>query len=116
MGALWIIKNQQEFSKLLDDYKESNNFKTYQRLREKLKENKEVIDLIEEVRKLQKELVKIEHEKKDALPVVEKYHEKLAILEENPLYNSYVKAQKRVNEDLQFIKQELEKTLENILN
>lgn len=115
MDVLWTKKLQQEFSEILKNYKTSANFQTYQKLKEKLKENEKVLNLIEEVRNLQKKLVRAEHENKDTLPLVQEYHEKLYILEENPLYNSYLKAQKQVNEDLQTIKQQLEKILEKVL-
>lgn len=108
MEELWTIKLEQEFNLFLEEYKTSINWITYQNLVEKLKTNEKVKNLLEEVRTIQKELVKIEHEEKDTLPLTKRYQEKIDELEEIPLYTSYKEAQKRVNNDLQEIKESLE--------
>lgn len=75
---------------LINSFNEDEDFQEYFRIREKVKNNKEIMELVEKVKKLQKELVKIGSEdvqkeldivlsKLDSIPLYDTYNKKLAI-------------------------------------
>lgn len=115
MDTLWTKELEQEFNSIIEELKQSREYKNYQSLRIKLRENEELMTNIEKVRIYQKELVKLEHSKSDVMPTLEKYHEILADLEQNPLYHSYKMSEEELNNVLQYMKNQIELTIESII-
>lgn len=115
MDALWTKELEREFNSIIEELKKTDIYQNYQSLRKKLKENEEVMELIARVRTYQKELVKLEHSKTDVVPTLTKYKETLECLEQNPLYHAYKISEDELNNTLQYMKNQIEKTIESII-
>jgi len=115
MDDLWTKELEQEFNSIIEELKKQEVYKNYQSLKKKLKENKEVMELIDKVRTYQKDLVKLEHSKQDVIPTLTKYHCTLEYLEQNPLYHAYKMSEDELNNILQYMKNQIEKTIESIV-
>ncbi len=103
------------FDELLSLLIESEEYKNYQALRQKLKKNQEILSLIDKVRKLQKELVRKEHSQMDVISTLEEYHTVVAKLSEIPLYHAYQSSQQEINSYLQTIKTSIEMIIESVI-
>lgn len=115
MDVLWTKELEQEFNSIIEELKETENYQKYQSLRKKLEENKELMELIEQVRIYQKELVKLEHSNKDVIPTLIKYQETKEKLDESPLYHAYKISEEELNNNLQYMKNQIEKTIDSIV-
>lgn len=115
MDALWTKELEQEFNLLTLELKKSENYQKYQSLRKQLNENQEIMENIEQIRIYQKELVKLEHSNKDVIPTLTKYQKSLEKLEQNPLYHAYKISEDELNNTLQYMKNQIEKTIDSIV-
>lgn len=94
--------------KIVDEIKQSKDYQDYLKIENKMKNNEEIICLIEMIKDLQKQLVKNDYYKKDLSIIEEEYNNKLEQLNSYPLYQSYLEKQKKVNEKLQYVKTEIQ--------
>lgn len=101
---------------LINFIKESQEYKDYIYLSEKLSNNKKVQDYIKQIKVLQKEIVKREVNKKDITDLEEEIKTLLAELDKIPLYTEFVDKQMELNEIYQMVKTSLDDYFYNILN
>lgn len=92
--------------------KESNNYKRYKEVEEKIKNNIDIMDKINKVKSIQKEIVKLELEKKDISVLENEIEEIINSLNTYPIYQEY----NYLLEDLNNTFQEIKFIIENYLN
>lgn len=83
--------------------KESKEYQLCLKAREQMSENKELIQLIDEVKALQKKYIRSNYSKE----IKKKLDEKIEILNEIPLFVTYNQNLEVVNQKLQIIQEEL---------
>ena len=92
---------ESSIEELFNSINNSNEYKEYKLIVDTLESNKEVIDLIEEIKKLQKEAVKLEYKYDDKYLEVDKIiKEKEEILNNNKDYQEYLSKLKKFNNTL----------------
>ena len=92
---------ESSIEELFNSINNSNEYKEYKLIVNTLESNKEVIDLIEEIKKLQKEAVNLEYKNDDRyLEVDKKIKEKENILNNNKDYQEYLAKLKDFNNTL----------------
>ena len=88
-----ILKKVDE---IIDLLKQDSDYIRYQKLKEDVSKNGEITALIEDIKNLQKQLVLLEHEKKNTNDVSTTLDKKLKSLESYPLYSEFVITQEEV--------------------
>lgn len=101
---------------LISFIKESQEYKDYIYLSEKLSNNKKVQDYIKRIKVLQKEIVKKEVNKEDVTHLEDEVKTLLAELDKIPLYTEFVDKQMELNDVYQMVKTSLDDYFYNILN
>ena len=96
--------------------KKTNDYKKYIKLKEMILNNKEIMDLIGDVKTIQKKIVKDKYNKKDISDLEKQLQDKIDKLENNPLYFEYDSIQKDLNMVFQIIKEYIEKNIYEITN
>ena len=96
--------------------KDTNEYKDYILLKEKLESNDKVKNLVKEVKSLQQNLVKAEAYKKDSKELESTYKEKLSELDKIPLYKDYNDSVTKLNEMYSLIKERLDTYFNDKLN
>ena len=92
---------ESSIEELFNSINNSNEYKEYKLIVNTLESNKEVIDLIEEIKKLQKEAVNLEYKNDDRYLEVDKLiKEKENILNNNKDYQEYLSKLKDFNNTL----------------
>ena len=92
---------ESSIEELFNSINNSNEYKEYKLIVNTLESNKEVIDLIEEIKKLQKEAVNLEYKNDDRYLEVDKLiKEKENILNNNKDYQEYLYKLKDFNNTL----------------
>ncbi len=92
---------ESSIEELFNSINNSNEYKEYKLIVDTLESNKEVIDLIEEIKRLQKEAVKLEYKNDDKYLEVDKIiKEKEEILNNNKDYQEYLSKLKKFNNTL----------------
>ena len=92
---------ESSIEELFNSINNSNEYKEYKLIVNTLESNKEVIDLIEEIKKLQKEAVNLEYKNDDRYLEVDKLiKEKENILNNNKGYQEYLSKLKDFNNTL----------------
>lgn len=92
---------ESSIEELFNSINNSNEYKEYKLIVDTLESNKEVINLIEEIKKLQKEAVKLEYKNDDKYLEVDKIiKEKEEILNNNKDYQEYLSKLKKFNNTL----------------
>lgn len=108
-----ILKSVDE---LVSFIKESDDYKEYIYLKDKLSHNEKANTLIKEIKKLQKELVKKESNNIDVKELDKSINDKLNELKKIPLYNDFINKQEELNDLYQLIKNRLDNYFYNKLN
>ena len=101
---------------IIEFIKETEEYKDYLYLKDKLEKNEKALSLINEIKKYQKELVKKEVEKLDTKDLEDKINNNLKELDNIPLYNEYLDVQEKLNDMYQLVKKELDNYFYNKLN
>lgn len=119
LGA-WMVNQltneiKEELKKIINEISSSGDYQEYLKISEKMKKNKEIITLIEEIKTLQKELVKNEYYKKDLTIIEKEYNEKLKQLNNYPLYQSFLEKQEKINDKLKYVKDEIQNFFDEII-
>ncbi len=92
---------ESSIEELFNSINNSNEYKEYKLIVNTLESNKEVIDLIEEIKKLQKEAVNLEYKNDDRYLELDKLiKEKENILNNNKDYQEYLSKLKDFNNTL----------------
>ena len=97
---------------LVDTIKSSDEYKRYLELEDKVKNNKEIMSLINEVKDIEKSIVNSKS-KKDTESLKKELDNKLTKLEGYPLYNEYIELQEEFNNLFGTIKDKLNNYFED---
>ncbi len=102
---------ESKIDELFNDFERTDLYKRYLSVKSKMQNNKEIMDLIKEIKRLQKIATNNEDE------VIEKHIKELYTkLDEYPLYQSYLIIKDELEEELFRIKDPLDKYFKDILN
>ena len=105
-----------EINSLVDYIKDSDKYKRYIIVRDKIHSNEEIMSKINKIKSLQKEIVKLEYNKQD---IKEKDKEIELLLEElntYPIYVEYNYLVEDLNYEMKYIKDTLEEEINKIVN
>jgi len=105
-----------EVENIVSFIKESDTYKDYIFLKEKLSNNETAMSLINEIKTIQKQLVKKEVNNEDIKDLDNLIKEKEEELNRIPLYIEYINKQEQLNDLYQDIKQRLDDYFYNQLN
>ena len=103
-------------NELVDFIKKSENLKKYQELKEQVKENNEIMNLINEVKTLQKEAVKKEYYNEDVTEINTEINNKLKELDEYPIYKEMTYLEEDLNNLFGTIKDILDNYISKQIN
>lgn len=109
-----IILNKIE--EIVNIIKNSDEYKKYIEVSNKMKNNKEIMNLINEVKFLQKNLVKEQSFGNDISLIDEEINKKIKRLEEYPIYLEYTYLQEDLDNSISLVKTSIEKYINNITN
>jgi len=113
-------KKLSDVDALIDDLikyiKDSDRYKRYLIVKDKLNENKEVKDKIKKVKDLQKEIVNLKYRNKDYSKEDKEIDRLLEELEEYPIYLEYNYLVEDLNYELKYIKESIEDEINKIVN
>lgn len=101
---------------IIDIIKSSEEYQKYIEVSNKMKSHKEIMILIDEVKSLQKKLVKEQSLNKDITSIDEEINKKLEQLEGYPIYLEYIYLQEDLNESISLVKEGIENYINNITN
>ena len=105
-----------KFEELIKSIKDSELYKRYNSIKEKMIDDKEINDLINKVKKLQRESVKESSKGIDVSSYDKEIEELLEKLNNIPLYVEYDYAMKDLNNELKIIKNTIESCINDITN
>lgn len=110
---------KQKYSEILEKtdglvslIKESSDYKRYLSLEKKMKENSKIMGLVNEIKSLQKEIVKREYKKMPISELEDKIESNLKELSTYQIYTEYTYLQEDLNEMFQNIKYVIEHFIE----
>ena len=105
-----------KIDEIINIIKNSDEYKKYIEVSDKMKKNKEIMTLIDEVKFLQKRLVKEEAFGNDISSIDEEINKKLEQLEEYPIYLEYTYLQEDLDSSISLVKTSIENYINNITN
>ena len=108
-----VIEKVEEIVSII---KNSEEYQQYLMLKEKMKKNKKATTLIEQIKKIQKELVKKEASKMDTSELETEYFHLLEMLNQIPLYVDFKHTQSNLNEIYQTIKERFDDYFDQVFN
>jgi len=109
-----IILNKIE--EIVDIIKNSDEYKKYIEISLKMKNNKEIMNLIDEVKSLQKKAVKEESFGNNISSIEEEINKKIKQLEGYPIYLEYTYLQEDLDKSISLVKTTIENYINNITN
>lgn len=101
---------------IIEIIKNSNEYQQYIEISKKMKDNKEIVSLINNIKKLQQKLVKEQSLGNDINVLDNEINDKLKRLEEYPIYLEYLYLQEDLNKSINLIKESIEDYINNITN
>lgn len=101
---------------IIKNIQESNTYREYQFLFEKLLKHKKVNTLIEKVKNIQKEMVKKEMKQESILDLETEMNSILEELNRIPLYVEFVSKQEELNQIYQLLKEKLDSYFFDLLS
>ena len=101
---------------IIEIIKNSNEYQQYIEISKKMKDNKEIVSLINNIKKLQQKLVKEQSLGNDINVLDNEINDKLKRLEEYPIYLEYLYLQEDLNKSINLIKESIENYINNITN
>ena len=96
--------------------KNSEEYRQYILLKEKMNKNKKITTLIKQIKKIQQELVKKEASKMDTSELEKEYANLLETLNQIPLYVDFRKTQSDLNDIYQTIKGRFDDYFDQVFN
>ena len=112
MNDLW----QKKIDELINIIKDSEEYQKYQIVYQKMQKNKKIMTIIQDIKKLQKELVKRQSKGQDIKELDDEINHKLNLLQDYPLYLEYTYLQEDLNNVIALIKSNIEKYIDTIIN
>ena len=109
-----MIENS--ISELFNSIESSSEYQEYKKIKDILESDKEVIDLVEEIKKLQQESTALEYNNDPKYVELDKVIEdKVKKLNEMPTYNKYLQAMEEFNQVLKMSSSIIEDYVEDII-
>ncbi len=108
-----IIKKVDELINLI---KESKEYREYLNLKEILRKDEDITSLIEEIKKSQRNIVRLKQNGKSFEKEEETINKNLDLLNNFPIYVEFSYLQKELNDEFQIIKDLLESEINKITN
>ena len=105
-----------EVDKIIEFIKESDDYKDYIYLKDKLSKHEKANNLINEIKMLQKKIVKLEVNKQDTKELDNKIKDNLNELNKIPLYRDFIDKQEVLNDYYQTVKNRLDEYFYNKMN
>jgi len=106
----------EKLDEIILEIKQSEKYQNYQFLKEKLMNNKNANELISDIKRIQKEIVKKEVLKQEISELEEELNKKVELLNKIPLYVEFIEVQEELNITYQLLKQELEDYFNDLLD
>ena len=101
---------------LTDYIKDSYKYKRYIEVRDKIKENNDIMKMINDIKSLQKKIVRLEHDHKSIEKEDKEIDNLLSKLEEYPIYNEYNYLIEDLNYELDYVKKTIEENINKVVN
>ena len=98
-------------NELVSLIKESNDYKRYVFLKEEMKKDKQLMELVNKIKKSEKLRVNLEHKKEDISNIEKEINSLRKELNEYPIYQEYLYLQEDLNNLFQNIRNILETTI-----
>ena len=106
----------EKIDEIISYIKSSDTYKKYIDVEAKMKNNADIMDKVNKVKSLQKEIVKLEIDNKDVSHLEKEIKEILLILNTYPIYQEYSYLLEDLDNTYQYIKFIIEKYLNEIIN
>lgn len=107
---------KEEITDLVEYIKNSEKYKRYLVVKEKMFKDKTIMDKINKVKENQKKIVNLEYNKKDASIEKEEIDKILEELNTYPIYTEYSYLVEDLNYEIKYIKETLEIEINKIVN
>jgi cell fate (sporulation/competence/biofilm development) regulator YmcA (YheA/YmcA/DUF963 family) len=111
-------KNREEIikkvSELVEIIKESNDYKKYSELKDKMKNNKDIMDLVNKIKKEEQQLVNKKYRKEDTKELEDSIDKNKKELMSYPIYQEYSYLQEDLNNTFQNIKSIIENSINKV--
>ena len=104
----------QKTDEMVDVIKQNEKYKKYISIKQKISEDKDIMDLINEVKDLQKKIVNETYKGNDISSLQEKINKNMEILNSYPIYVEFNYLQEDLNEIFQHIKEKLQDNINKI--
>ena len=104
-----VLEKVDEIVKYIE---ESDSYKKYKEIEIRLENDSDIMDKVNEIKSIQKQIVKLEIEDKDIKHLEKEIEEILSILNTYPIYQEYIYLQEDLNGTFQSIKT----IIENYIN
>ena len=101
---------------LVEYIKSSKNYKKYQELSKRVKDNKEIMHIINEIKALQKKAVRKEYNHEDVTDINKEINKKLEKLNEYPIYQEMTYLEEDLNNLFILIKERLDNYISKQIN
>ena len=101
----------EELNKIIEYITNTEEYNNTIKLKEQMNNNSELINLVEEVKKLQKEYIKTNRD-----DIKKKLDDKVSSLEEYPIYKSYNDNLEKVNQMISYVNDELNDYFDSVVN
>ena len=99
---------------IVDVIKQNKKYKKYISIKQKISEDKDIMDLINEVKDLQKKIVNETYKGNDIYSLQEKINKNMEILNSYPIYVEFNYLQEDLNEIFQYIKEKLQDNINKL--
>ena len=109
-----MLKINKRIDEIIDLIQESCNYRQYLELKKQMLDNDNINNIINEIKDLQKKIVKEEYNGNDISYLEDDINKKLSILNDIPLYVEFTKYQGLFNEELVILKEKINNYIENL--
>ena len=103
-----------KIDELINLIKESSDYKKYKSIEEKMKDNKDIMDIISKIKKNEKLLINKKYKKEDISNLEKEIDKLYEELETYPIYQEYKYLQTDLNNEFQNIRSIIENSLNKI--
>lgn len=105
-----------KFNEIISLIENSNQYGEYMMLKEKIGKDKQIIDLINDIKVAQKEIVRLKYNGLDYSEKDELINKNLSILNSYPIYVEYNYLQEDLNTSFQIIKNAINDYIDSVIN
>lgn len=106
----------EDIDELINCIRNSDKYKRFLIVKKQLENDKDIIKKINEIKNIQKRIVKLKANNKDYKNEKKQIDEILLSLDEYPIYNEYNYLLEDLNYEMNYIKEFIEKEIDKIIN